>query len=606
MRHYCNPLNIEYRYQFKKSDDPEGKKTTYPVFREAADPTLILFRDEYWLFPSMAGGFYTSPDLAEWTFYPFGPEIPVYDYAPDVHPIGDYLVLSASRAGENCSFYRSKDPKMEPFEEISGSFPFWDPALFQDDDGRVYLYYGSSNMEPIYGIELDPETLQPIGERKGLIRADESVRGFERMGPNHIPPKTPEMIQAEVENVLAYARMQMEQAGMLDQFDEDFYRAQFEIQFGNAPYLEGVWMTKREGKYYLQYAFSGTQFNVYGDAVFVGDSPLGEYAPAKNNPLSYRPEGFLTGTGHGSTFRDKSGTWRHIDSVRVAHCEKFERRLGLWQAGFDEEGEMYCDQRYADWSASLDAEAFAQPDMVLLSYGAGVTASSGTGAQNAVDEDINTVWRAGSNAPGEWVALDLGSVCDVMAVQVNFGDDQLEMELPEGAQAIQSYLDSRWIDMRRHVTQWKLEGSVDGVQWSVLADKWDVTTDLSHDFLEFEAPAALRYVRLTVNHVPYDAVPCVSGLRVFGRGRGDAPQQAEVTVVPVGDLDMDVSWTAPDAGGANILWGYAPEKLYHSCTVYGKNAHRIGALIKGEPVYVRVDVFNQNGITEGEVQTVRA
>ena len=38
MKHYCNPLNIEYRYQFKKSDDPEGKKTTYPVFREAADP----------------------------------------------------------------------------------------------------------------------------------------------------------------------------------------------------------------------------------------------------------------------------------------------------------------------------------------------------------------------------------------------------------------------------------------------------------------------------------------------------------------------------------------------------------------------------------------
>ena len=92
----------------------------------------------------MAGGFYTSPDLAEWTFYPFGPEIPVYDYAPDVHPLGDYLVLSASKAGENCSFYRSKDPKTEAFEEIPGSFPFWDPALFQDDDGREMLYCGST------------------------------------------------------------------------------------------------------------------------------------------------------------------------------------------------------------------------------------------------------------------------------------------------------------------------------------------------------------------------------------------------------------------------------------------------------------------------------
>ena len=33
----------------------------------------------------------------------------------------------------------------------------------------------------------------------------------------------------------------------------------------------------------------------------------------------------------------------------------------------------------------------------------------------------------------------------------------------------------------------------------------------------------------------------------------------------------------------------------------GADEKTIGALMKGEPVYIRVDAFNENGITEGEV-----
>lgn len=51
----------------------------------------------------------------------------------------------------------------------------------------------------------------------------------------------------------------------------------------------------------------------------------------------------------------------------------------------------------------------------------------------------------------------------------------------------------------------------------------------------------------------------------------------------------------------NILWGNAPEKLYHSYMVFGKTKQKIGALIKGEPVYLRIDTFNESGITEGQI-----
>ncbi len=49
---------------------------------------------------------------------------------------------------------------------------------------------------------------------------------------------------------------------------------------------------------------------------------------------------------------------------------------------------------------------------------------------------------------------------------------------------------------------------------------------------------------------------------------------------------------------------YAPDKLYHSYMVYGKSEVKIGALIKGQPVYVRVDAFNESGIEEGDVKQV--
>lgn len=57
------------------------------------------------------------------------------------------------------------------------------------------------------------------------------------------------------------------------------------------------------------------------------------------------------------------------------------------------------------------------------------------------------------------------------------------------------------------------------------------------------------------------------------------------------------------AVGYNILWGHAPDKLYHSYMIFG-TTQRIGALVKGQEYYVRVDAFNENGITEGSVRKI--
>ena len=54
-----------------------------------------------------------------------------------------------------------------------------------------------------------------------------------------------------------------------------------------------------------------------------------------------------------------------------------------------------------------------------------------------------------------------------------------------------------------------------------------------------------------------------------------------------------------DALGYNILFGESPEKLFHSCMVFSSGTQRVGALIKGRKYFVRVDAFNESGITEG-------
>ena len=60
----------------------------------------------------------------------------------------------------------------------------------------------------------------------------------------------------------------------------------------------------------------------------------------------------------------------------------------------------------------------------------------------------------------------------------------------------------------------------------------------------------------------------------------------------------------PDRAGHNILWGYREDKLYHSYLTYEKRK-KIGALVAGQSLYVRVDSFNENGITRGVCKKVR-
>ena len=299
MNTYCNPLDLPYRYQHINE---QGRRY---AFREGADPTLVLFKGTYYLFVSMSAGFFYSDDLLHWDFHA-DPDLEIYDYAPDVREIGGYLYFCASSRSKPCPILRSADPLHEKFEPVAAPFPFWDPDLFLDDDGRLYLYWGCTNTDPIWGVELDRETLQPLGEKVPLIYGDPAHLGYERAGENGVVDKEGSVVYKHLAPLFNAATGKIEmpaamlaQAGMTNEQLTKLF-----LSVG-APYIEGAFMTKHAGKYYLQYACPGTQYNVYADGVYVGEGPLGPFVRQASNPFSAVPGGFATGAGHGSTVQDK-------------------------------------------------------------------------------------------------------------------------------------------------------------------------------------------------------------------------------------------------------------------------------------------------------------
>ena len=131
-------------------------------------------------------------------------------------------------------------------------------------------------------------------------------------------------------------------------------------------------MTKHNGKYYLQYASPATQFNTYCDGVYVADAPLGPFTLQQSNPFSSKPGGFMQGAGHGSTIQDADGNFWHASTMRVSVNHDMERRVGLFPAGVDADGVLFCNQNFADYPLCIPDGKFdpwsVRPACMLLSY----------------------------------------------------------------------------------------------------------------------------------------------------------------------------------------------------------------------------------------------
>lgn len=550
-RTYCNPINVDYGFCPIPDFVEQGKH------RATADPAIVRFKGDYYLFSTNQWGYWWSEDMLHWHFVPrkfLKPDAKVYDElcSPAIWVMGDSLYVYGSTYTKDFAIWKSSNPKTDDWTMAIESFPLgaWDPDFFVEDDGRLYLYHGSSNEFPTYGQEIDPKTLLPIGPHVELLRLDPDIHGWERFGEHH---------------------------------DDVFLK----------PFIEGSWMTKHAGKYYLQYGAPGTEFSGYGDGVYVGDHPLGPFKYQAHNPLSYKTGGFARGAGHGATFRDQFDNYWHTSTIGIAVKNNFERRIGIWPAGFDADGTMYCNTAYGDYPTLLPSEReedhikgrFA--GWMLLNYEKPVTVSStygGFAANKAVDEDIKTYWCAATGNKGEWLASDLGSACTVRAIQVNYADQDANVM---GKQPGLYH-------------QYQLFSSLDGRKWSLLVDKSKNKSDVPHDYVELEHPIEARFLKIVNGHMPTGKF-ALSGFRVFGNGHGEAPKPVQRFIGLRGTSEprsVWLKWQVSDLADGYVLYsGVAPDKLYTSTMVLGANELFYSALDRDKDYWFQIEAFNANGIS---------
>lgn len=588
-RTYANPLDIDYRYNFEQRN--EGIS-----YRTGADPVFVRFGDAYYLFLTLADGYWRSTDLLHWQFV-----------APDKWPVESvvapaawvdggtlYLMPSTTRQGP---IYTSTDPahgKLDYLSRMTPPLPGmvqsgledtiraderesgakvppgpWDPALFRDDDGRWFLYWDSSNVFPLYGIELDPaKRLAYIGAAKPLFALDPLHHGWERFGRDHsggLPDGTP-----------------------------------------IKPYMEGAWMTKHAGRYYLQYAGPGTEYNAYANGTYVGDSPLGPFRYAEYNPIAYKPGGFVTGAGHGSTFQDAHGNWWNSGTAWIGANWTFERRVDLFPARFYDDGQMAASTRFGDFPHWMPDGKVDEPDALftgwmLLSYRKRAVASSTLetfDASDAADENPRTSWVAARNAPGETLTLDLGSEHTLRAVQVNFADHESE----------------RYADAADIYTEFALQSSLDGAHWSPLAQVGDAgdRRDRANAYVPLPEPVRARYVRYVHGHVGA-AHLAISDLRVFGNADGAPPAAPRGIVASRGSdrREATVRWhPVPGAVGYNVRWGIRRDRLTLAYQVFADDPRGtsldLRALNVDPRYYVSVEAFDERGVSPlGDIVELR-
>ena len=277
---------------------------------EAADPSIALFGDRYYLYATGAGAaaeafaVWSSPDLAAWRDE--GTILDLADlawkepaqqnetwhggaWAPDaIERNGTYYFYFS--AGSNIGVATSDTPA-GPFADALGEplLPYRDdlstidPMPFIDDDGRAYLYWGAV---PASWLESEVDTIHTTMWVRELNPDMVSFAGPARPTVG-TPPE--------------------------------------------GPHIEGSYVFKREGTYYLTWSEgnwnAADDANAYRVHYATAPSPLGPWTAAGHDPiLSLDRDLGVIGPGHNSFFR-RPGTDDHYIAYH-AHSGEVDPEKG--------------------------------------------------------------------------------------------------------------------------------------------------------------------------------------------------------------------------------------------------------------------------------------
>jgi len=471
---FCNPLPIPNypigraaRTATKGSPDSGGNWLLghQEQFRELADPTALWHDGKWYLYPSVDMAWVSADQGATWQHHPLN--VRDLGNAPTVvRHRGRFLLAANGRA-----IYASSSP-LGPFEKI-GDLPaarsakdpqVLDKMLFSDEDGRLYLYFGCSEAGGIWGRELDAaDPTKALSEPVELIPFNPRERSWEAFGEWNQNP--------------------------------------------NKSWIEGSWMLKRNGRYYLTYSAAGTQWRTYAMGCFVGSSPLGPFTPQKRNPILRTTDGLVTGSAHGSIVTGPENQLWAFYTIRAGVVYAHERRIGMDRAEIDANGELVVHGATSlpQWLPGKMPPDAKSADSGWLPISGLVHTLGSTNAPNlpgrlAVDNEMRTWWQPAEGDNQPTLTSIFAAPATIHAVRLIWRDIGLDTKH----------------EVKPGPFRYRVELETTKDQWTTILDRSESTEDLLIDYRECKPTTGTR-ARLVILVSPKGITPGVAEFTVFGK-----------------------------------------------------------------------------------------
>ncbi len=364
----------------KKHDAPGTGNPVIPGY--FADPTIKKFGDTYYMYATTDGsgaGFgpaqvWTSKDFVNWTLMPKNWPDSHWIWAPDVirHTDGRYYYFYCQPCIIHCGV--SETPR-GPWKNILGESEAvlvpdrfvtnaitLDGQTFVDDDGSVYLYWGTWGIYKGFGC--------------GAGKMTPDLKGFTE---TRLIPNTEAV---------------------------DFFEAPFVL--------------KRNGIYYFMYSSGSCHDHTYRVQYATSDHPLGPYE-YKGCILETNEDGTVHGPGHHSILKEGDDYYIVYHRHDNPHSNRgFHRQLCMDKMEFAADGSI---RKVIPTHKGVGALAPSVVKSENLALGAGVRASScyddNFRAEYAVDDNNGTLWRPRGMGQ-EWLEIDLGSSREIQTVWTQF------------------------------------------------------------------------------------------------------------------------------------------------------------------------------------------
>jgi xylan 1,4-beta-xylosidase len=476
---YCNPLPI---MASSRDGSPQGVGL--------GDVTILREGDRYYLFAT-GGGAWISSDLVDWKYQAVEVRgaargVPV---APHVAKYKGIFYMS----GNDSPLYKASDilgpyevagpwtnEKGEPLKGASVNGHPWnssfDVDIFIDDDNKPYLYYPGRSTEGIYVVPLKPDNLSQFAAAPKHLFGFNPAHRWERWGEAN--------------------------------------------EYSHEAWIEGPWVFKRNGIYYLEYSGSGTQWLTYAHGYYTARSPLGPFTYAPNNPLTRKTTGIVTGPGHGCIIKAPDGNWWQFYTIVLA-SPPGGRRLGMDPIAFDANGNMSVRvSETPQWGPGVVANPARNGDSGsipltinklrnLNQRGAFSSQRPGHEASYALDNSNGGWWEPADGDKQPTLTIDMGSTTEWAEEQL-FTIDSSRIEFVArggfggGGRAGRAGAAAPQPPTGSPAFRYKIEASRDGQNYTTVLDKTGNNVTRYTEFDEIP-PTECRYVRLIIADWPHIA-----------------------------------------------------------------------------------------------------